>query len=345
MATEISATDALPLPVDPVRTAVALSYNEPGAIADRVLPQLPQLAQEEFLYKRYRRADSLELPNADLGRTGEPAEVEFTGTQVNDRTEHHGLMDPVPASDRDSAASGGWGDPVNVASANLAHLLTLLRERRTAQLVFGASTYASDYKIDLATDASGANQFDESAGDVIGVMENARIKMAFAPNVAVFGQEAWSMFRRHPKVLKAVNTVSGADSGLATRQAVAELLELDEVLVGTVRYATNKPGQSLKTGRVWGKSVALIYRGGLNMGGMDMADGGSGMAAGPQLMGTSEMPTFGFTAVYVPMAVSAIFNPKRGVKGATEVICRDSSKEVAAGGQSGFGYLIQNATP
>ncbi len=340
MATEISVTDAALLPVDPVRTAVALSYNEPGAIADRVLPPLPRLPQDQFWWREYAKADAYVVPDVSLGRTGEPAQVEFGGKRIEDRTEHHGLMDVVPVSDQDAAMSGGWSDPANVAAVNLRHLLALAREKRTADLVFSASSYSADYMTDLASANGGNDQFDEDGGDVLGVIEAARTAMVFPPNVAVIGQSAWSKLRLHPKVLKAVNRVSGADSGMASRMAVAELIEVDELLVGSVRIATSKRGNAVTTARVWGKHMALIHRGTL---GAAQTMGDTGGMSGETLISSQDIPTFGFTAVYVEMMVHSMIATKRGIKGAHEIIARDSCKEVVAGGKAGFGYLIQNA--
>lgn len=328
MATEIKAADALPFPTDPVRTAIALTYMEPGQIADKVLPRLP-VSQPEFEYKKFAKEDYYVLPDDSLGRTGEPTEVEFSGSEVHDKTEHHGLTDPVPATDQASAMGGGWDDPVNVAAAQLRHLLMLRRELRAARLVFNAASYGAGYKESL----DDGDRFDDAGSDPIAKLLESAEKMVFKPDAVVFGQRAWTNFRLHPKVRSAVAPGSD-DAGPATRQQAAELLEVDEVLVGSVRYATSKRKQDLVLARAWGGSTALIYRGAMSMSGM-AADGGD------QMMSMRGYPTFGFTAVFEDLVISTPFNPKRGAKGVTEVIARDSCKEVVAGGEAGFGYLLQ----
>ena len=77
--TTISSTGATPFPYDPVRTAIALMYHERGMIADRVLPPAPRLSKPEFKYVTYDKSDAFVVPDARLGRRGEPREIEFSG--------------------------------------------------------------------------------------------------------------------------------------------------------------------------------------------------------------------------------------------------------------------------
>src|SRR5690606_23611667 len=78
-------------------------------------------------------------------------------------------------------------------------------------------------------------------------------------NVAVVGQAVWTKLAQHPKVVKAVHGNDG-DSGIARRAALAELLELEEILVGQSRLNTAKKGKAASLSRVWGKHMSLIYR-------------------------------------------------------------------------------------
>ena len=334
MADTVSATGAVPFPRDPARTAIVQMYRQPGMIADQVLPPTPALPQSKFKYREYSRDDAFIVPDTSLGRAGEPAQVEFSAREVVDETVHYGLQDHVPVEDQDAATGENGPDPVSFSAVQLASLLTLDREKRVADLVFNAASYGAGYKQALAADA----RFEDADTDVWGVMEDALTTPLVRPNVVVFGQPAWSYFRRHPKVLAAVNTESGAGSGLASRRAVAEVLEVDEVLVGRARVATNKQGQDLALSRVWGKYVACLYRGAYMMGGMS-GEPGSEAEDMPMSAPPGGMPTFGFTARYRPMETLSRFNEGRGISGVTQLIVRESCKEVISGG-SAFGYLL-----
>ena len=133
--------------------------------------------------------------------------------------------------------------------------------------------------------------------------------------------------------MKAVNTTSGADAGMASRQAVAAVLEVEEVLVGRSRIAMNREGQPLALKRAWGKSVAFISRPGARTG---MGDDAMNVAS-------MREPGFGFIAQYQPLTVLTGFTGERGIKGVHKITVRESCKEVISGGD-GYGYLFTSVT-
>ena len=56
------------------------------------------------------------------------------------------------------------------------------------------------------------------------------------PNVIVMGVAVWQKFRQHPKVISAVYAMGGnaATGGTASKQQVAALFEVEEVIVGEI---------------------------------------------------------------------------------------------------------------
>ena len=344
MAETITARGAIPFPFDPVRTAIVQMFMEPGMISDRVLPPAPRIGKSEFKWFRYKIDDAFIVPDTRLGRKSEPTEVEFEGEEVVDQTDHYGLRDSVPLEDTDAAgaASGSsaeWADPADTAVMYLTHLLKLDRELRVASLVFDTDQYGEGYKTALGAE----DKFSAADSNPLETLEDALTTPIFRPNVLVFGQEPWSKFRMHKHVLAATNKQSGAESGMASRQAVAELLEVDEVLVGRSRVARTREGQALELKRAWGKSVACLYRGAFAgssaPGGVAGSERQEGMAP---MISDARRPTFGFTAVYQPLEARSRFNEGKGIKGVNEVLVRESCKEVISGG-NGFGYLISEA--
>lgn len=327
----INPTGGTPYPFDAVRTAIVMSYRVNDMIADQVLPPTPQLLSPKFAYTKWEKDDAFKLPDARLGRKGKPGAVEFSGSQINDECEHYGLSDFVPQEDIDKAEvnlqqGGVITDPVDHASLGITHSLKLLREKRVADAVFNTANYDADYRAAVA----GGSRFDDAASDPWGLLETAKTAMLNPPNIVVFGQEAWSKFRQHPKVLKAVHGNDG-DSGLARRKDVADVLEVSQILVGRSRIDNAAPGQDANLIRAWGKFVALLYIDGVG----GSMPGQSEMAVGANM----ERPSFGFTAVYKPLGVYTSMQGSRGIAGATEVVVRESCKEIISGGD-GFGYLL-----
>ncbi|MCL5459899.1 hypothetical protein M3M33_14780, partial [Loigolactobacillus coryniformis] len=75
--------------------------------------------------------------------------------------------------------------------------------------------------------------------------------MLMRPNVVVMGRRVFSRLRVHPRITAALapsgvgNTpTSGAGGRPATTQALAELLEVDRIIVGESWVNSAKPGQT-----------------------------------------------------------------------------------------------------
>ena len=199
-------------------------------IADRVLPLTPPLGKSEFKWFRYKIDDSFIVPDTRLGRKSKPAEVEFEVRKSPIRpittgcaTAFRRRMLTRPERRARVPRSGpirGYGhhphDPSSQARPGSA---------RGESCVRGGSL-RDDYKETLAA----GDRFDAATSSPLKTLEEALTKPIFRPNIAVFGQAGWSAFRQHKDVLAATNKQSGAEAGLASRRAVAELLEVDEVL-------------------------------------------------------------------------------------------------------------------
>jgi hypothetical protein len=141
------------------------------------------------------------------------------------------------------------------------------------------------------------------------------------PNKMVIGRAAFSVLARHPKICKAVHGNSG-DAGIVSRRAIAELFELEDVLVGEAFVNSSKPGQTAAYARAWGKHIALIN-------------------ATPLAAAARNATVFGFTASFLGKQTYSWFEKDVGAHGGTIVQVADSVDEVICADD--LGYFIQNA--
>jgi hypothetical protein len=225
-------------------------------------------------------------------------------------TDDFGLDDPIPQPDIDDAPAGF--DPVGQAVTQLTDYVALGRERRVANLVFNAATYPAGNKVQL----SGTDQFDDFDNsnpiDVIMAGLNACL---VRPNVIVFGQSSWTPTSQHPRVVKAINGNSG-DSGLVRRQQLAELFEVEEVLVGQSRVNTAAKGQAASLSRVWGGHIAMIHRN--------------------RLATTRSGLSFGYTAEHGRRIAGSMPDSKIGLRGGQRVRVGESVKELITASLAGY---------
>lgn len=310
-----------PFVIVPELTAIAVAYRQGNLIADRVLPYVP-VSTQEFRYKKFALADDFTVPATLVGRKGAPNQVEFGETEVTAATDDHALDGPVPNADYEAydraraAGQTGATDPRMRSAQQTMSLVMTAREKRVADLVFNLNSYGASNKVTLGA----GSRFSDDAVKPHNVITDALDTMIMRPNIAVFGRVAWSKTSRNPNLVKAVYG-QGTEQGQVTRQAFADLFELEEVLVGDGWVNTAARGQAPSVQRLWGNDVAFLHR---NMN----ADSEFGI-------------TFGFTARFGNRVGGTIEDPDMGMRGGQRVRVGESVKEVVTAND--LGYLFKTA--
>jgi hypothetical protein len=311
-----------PFPIQSELTAITLAYQNRRLIADEVLPRTP-VPSREFKWLQMGRDQMFTVPETAVGRKGQPNEVEFGGTETAGFVRDFGLDDVVPNEDLESAPAGF--DPLGTAVTGISELVALDREKRVADLIFNLNTYPAANRATL----SGTSQWsDYTNSDPYTAIQTALDGMLMRPNRAIIGRLAWSRLRVHPKITAALapsatgnTSTSNAGGQPATLQAVADLLELDEILVGEAFINTAKPGQTASLSRCWGKHMAFLHQ-------------------NPVATIRGNAVTFGFTAEWGNRVAGSMPEPKVGLRGAQRVRVGESVNELIVA--SDVGYYFQN---
>lgn len=309
-------------------TAISLAYTNQGFIADQVLPRIA-VDSSAFKWTKYTLSDGFSIQDTKVGRKSAPNQIDWTGTESTDSTNDYGLDDVIPQADIANAAAaqtiqGTSGiDPEARSTQLLTDLVALDRENRAATLLFTLGTYPAANRITL----SGTTQWsDFTNSDPLQALLLGLDTCIVRPNVLVIGQAAWSKLRTHPKITAAVYASGGNATGGGTavsRQALADLLELEEVIVGSSWSNSAKPGQTAAMTRLWGKHAALIYR-------------------AKEVISPQSTITFGFTAQWGERIAGTIEQDfSIGLRGGTRVRVGEAVKEVVAAND--VAYFFQNA--
>ncbi len=307
-----------PFPVNPELTAIAIGYQNTDdmLIADKVLPRVPTASL--FNYTIYDTDQAYTVPNTQVGRKSEPETVDFQGTDATSQVEDFALDDFIPQRDIEvfdampKPATGGPLSPQVLATQMLTNLILLAREVRVANVVFNAANYAAGQTETLAGTSQWSDYVDsDPLSDLMAALDVPLLR----PNTMVIGRQAWTVLRQHPKIVQAVfKTYQGA--GVVSQQAVADLLEIKQVLVGSGRVNTAKKGQNPSYQRVWGKNCSLIYT--------------------SEAAAQTFQPTFGFTAQFGTKIAASIPELKRGIKGGETIRVGEQVKELISASASGY---------
>jgi len=293
-----------------------MAYSNRAYIADQVLPRVP-VAGETFEYLKHNLEDRFTIPDTTIGRKGRANQVEFGSTLVPGSTKDYGLEDVIPVADIDAAKAMPNYDPKGNAVEGLQELIALDRERRVANLVFNLNTYPAANRATL----SGTSQWsDYTNSDPIDDLRDALATPIMRPNKIVFGWATWNVLAANPKVATAIYGANSTGK-IITREELARVLEVQEILVGQSLANTAKPGQTVSLANLWGKHCALLYS--------------------VRPAGTQNGLTFGFTAQYGSRVAFDKFDSDIGLRGAHAVKTGESVGEIISA--SDVGYFIQNA--
>lgn len=311
-----------PFPVDPQLTAIAIAVSVNNLIADEVLPRTSPLAKSMFSYQYFPSEQFFTVPDSKVGRKSKVNEVSFHGELRTEETEDFGLDHPLSFNDLRDAPDNT--DIRGLTTEWLMQLVLLGREVRCARKVFTPDVYEGNTETLTAAD-----RFDNPVSDPLELIEDILDRPIIRPNIMVIGQSEWRRLRMHPRVVKAVHSNSG-DSGIAARAAVAELFELDRIVVGRSRVNLARPGATPLLTQCWSGGMSLLYQDTAAAKIAGLVDGASA--------------TFGFTAQTGQRVAGSKPDGDIGLRGGEKVRAGETIKEVICAPALGY-YVKDVITP
>lgn len=223
-----------------------------GYLADQVLPPVPVL-KESAAYWVYDKS-RLDAPDSKRAPRSEYNRIDWNVTTDTYLAEQYGLEGEIDDEERKNSAS-----PLDL-DVDTTEIVTDMvlnnREKRVADLVL--STAIITQNVTLA----GASQWNQSGSDPLGDLSTSRTQIytgapGYAPNTMLMGYLVFEGLKNHPDIKEIVKYTERA---IVTRQILAAVFEVDEVLVGKVIRRTSKEGQTDTFGDVWGKDVLLFFK-------------------------------------------------------------------------------------
>jgi hypothetical protein len=243
------------LHIDRPLTNYAVEYKNGAFIASQVAPFVPvNNKSDDFVV--FTKADKFSLPNDLRGPKDEAKETTWgTGSETY-ACKDRALKDFI--SDAMAANADVNINPNERTTGFLVDLLLLGFEKRVRDLAFTYANYAtSGLRVTLAGD----DQFSSSAtSDPIGVIDTA-VNACFMPaNTLIMGKAVYDVLKRHPQLLDHVKGGSTSQNAAKVNlQNMAEIFEVDRILVGQAKYNTSRKGQTAAYSYLWDDSVVAAY--------------------------------------------------------------------------------------
>lgn len=247
---------------DAVLSNFAIQYRQDNKmfIGDKVSPVV-NVSKESDKYTIYTKKDLFTFPSTNRADGAPSKEVDWAlETEGTYQCMNYALKGKV--TDRTVKNADKPISPMIDTQNQLLDLIMLDREKRVADQLFNTTTFASYYSaLDLA---DRWDNYTSSDSDPIADIETAResvIGNSFKePNKLILGFQVYQKLKHHPVILDRVKGGATVDrAALVTPRLLAEMFEVDEVLVGRAFYNGNNEGQTASYSYVWGKYALMAY--------------------------------------------------------------------------------------
>jgi len=245
--------------IDVPLSNVAIAYRPRGFIADQIAPIVPVPKQSNGYYI-WDIADAYRIEETFRAPATEANIIEHGVNSATFFCRNYALKDRIPYEDIANADVAYIFAQRGSRAEFIKDKLLLDWERRVALLVNSGSNVGS-YSVVASAWTDRRSGYSKPITDMITAIENSEGVTGIRPNKAVFGRYAWRYFRDHADVLDRIFGTAGAPSGgrLVSTQQVADLFELEKVMVGGAYYQTLDEGQAVSLAKIWNDNVLVYY--------------------------------------------------------------------------------------
>jgi hypothetical protein len=243
------------LHIDAALSEVALGYRPEGFIADMVMPVV-DVGKQSDLYTIWSRADRLRRHDTKRAPATEAKRIEESVSSETYFCNNYALKSSIPIEDFANA------DPIYLDNLNNGKTelvmdgLMMDWEVRLASKVTSGSNVGSYAAVSSAWNDGGAGS--DPIGDVNLMLDNVQYSTGKRPNRLTFGLKAWQVFRRHVDVRNIIFGVNNG-GGYASVQQVADLFEVEEILVGGTFQNTAGEGLTENLSAIWDDHILAHY--------------------------------------------------------------------------------------
>jgi hypothetical protein len=235
---------------DALLSKMAMAYRPAKGVADQVFPVCP-VGKQHDAYPVWTQADLLRLVDQERS-PGTPAKM--VQPNVSSDTyfcKNYALKTPLVLEDRENMDPGYYALLKEGRAKYLVDLLSIGWENRMASKcgIGSVGSYSA---------MSGSWSTVDPLISMNTAIENVKLTTGYTPNRALFGWQAWNTFRRNSNVRGAIMGGDYRGGGYASTAQVANLLDMDKVLVGEQFKNTALEGVPQTLATIWPDDV-LVY--------------------------------------------------------------------------------------
>lgn len=242
------------LHVDVPLSEISIAYRPQNFIADKIAPVVG-VTKQSNLFREWLRQDTLRIPDTHRAPRTVAKRIEWGVTTKAYFAKNYALGTDIPLEDLDNADNDI--DLIRNATEGVTNGLLMDYESRIAGVLTSTSNVGS------STTLSGTSQWtDDTNSTPVDDLETGKDAIhsttGFEPNVLILGRAAYKALRRHPHILELLFP-HGSGGKFARAEQLAELFELDKVLIGNQINNTADEGVTASYSNIWGGDAVLLY--------------------------------------------------------------------------------------
>ena len=239
--------------IDTPLSNMVIGFEPKNIIVDQIFPSVPVGKQSDKYYK-WTKGDFFRVPNTLRAPKTKGQEVTYSVSSDSFYCDNHALRheEPFEAMANADLILSGREKKVRALKAQL----MLGREARVASLITSGTNVGS------YTTLSGTGQWsDFTNSDPINDLEVGkeaiRSTTGLDPNLLILSQPVFRKLVHHPDLIDRLKYVQ---KGILTAANLAELFEIDKILIGKAIQNTGEEGHTDVFSNVWGNHAVLMHR-------------------------------------------------------------------------------------
>jgi len=231
----------------PLLSQIAVDFKNRDYIADQILTpvNVPKL-QGQYLV--WDQGVTFKNPRTAYGQDGQVSSVDVKATKTSFSLNIEALST--------------WIDELETAQADISYVRALKVQKlvnamRMRLELDVAAQLTSTSVLTQNTTLSGTSQWSDYVNsDPMNAILVQQDNLPRKANVLILGRQVLTQLKRHPKIL---DVTKYTQTGTVPNERLAELFEVDRIIVGEALKDTAADGQAASKSFIWGKNAILAY--------------------------------------------------------------------------------------
>jgi len=238
---------------DKILSNISEMYRNAAFVGLEMLPVVKVKKESDKYYKYNSKADRFRVPNNLRAPKSDSKTVDWKVTTDTYSCNEYALNDLIDDREKNNADK-----PLNMKVDTVEFLtdLNLLAQEKRIVDMLTDETVLTSYNALTGTDQWSDYTNSDPVGDIETGRNTIHGKIFKMPNTLLLGLEVYSQLKHHPDVIDRFKYVS---KGIITPEMLADLFEVEKVIIGKAGYNTANEGQTASYSYLWGKNAILAY--------------------------------------------------------------------------------------